>query len=155
FSEAVIQSMPGLLFVLDESGRMVRWNRNHEAALGYTDADLHGLQFSTFTVDDDVGSLAAAFARALRGGPASAHHDVVHKDGRRIPYIASGRGVTIGGRRYVVGMAIDISALRAAEDQVRRQQAELAHVARVSAMGELAAAIAHELNQPLTAIRTN
>jgi PAS domain S-box-containing protein len=46
----------------------------------------------------------------------------------------------------------DITARRRAEQEARLRQAELAHVARVSTMGEMAAAIAHELNQPLMAI---
>gem|GEM_PF-1347162 len=50
-----------------------------------------------------------------------------------------------------VGAFFDISARKADEEQLRRLQNELAHVSRVSSMGELAASIAHELNQPLTA----
>ncbi len=58
----------------------------------------------------------------------------------------------------IVGSVVvfrDISARKAAEESARQYQQELAHVARLSTMGEMASGMAHELNQPLTAIATN
>ena len=54
-----------------------------------------------------------------------------------------------------IGSCIDVSEQKRAEEQLRQAQEDLARVTRVIAMGELAAAIAHEVNQPLTAIVTN
>ena len=54
-----------------------------------------------------------------------------------------------------IGSAIDITERKEAESEFRQQRAELAHMTRVSTMGELAASLAHELNQPLTAILSN
>jgi len=54
-----------------------------------------------------------------------------------------------------IGTAIDITERKRAEAELRRQREDLAHVTRVSTMGELAASLAHELNQPLTAILSN
>src|SRR5579863_2678403 len=54
-----------------------------------------------------------------------------------------------------IGSCIDITEQRRSEEQLRQAQEDLARVTRVAAMGELAAAIAHEVNQPLTAIVTN
>jgi len=153
--EAVLDSLPGLFFMLDENGRMVRWNRNREVVTGYSAEELRGRHFLEGIAPEYEKGAAEAFARGFADGGAQLEHEVPTKDGRRIPHLATGRRVMLAGKAYALGMAIDISALRAAEDHIRRQQAELAHVARVSAMGELVAAIAHELNQPLTAIRTN
>ena len=54
-----------------------------------------------------------------------------------------------------IGCATDITERKRTELEVVQQRAELAHIARVSTMGELAASLAHELNQPLTAILSN
>jgi two-component system, LuxR family, sensor kinase FixL len=54
-----------------------------------------------------------------------------------------------------IGCATDITERKRAESELRRQREELAHVTRVSTLGELAASLAHELNQPLTAIYSN
>jgi PAS domain S-box-containing protein len=76
----------------------------------------------------------------------------------------SERWVASRGRLYserggkadrIGGVGIDITERKLAEMQVRELQKQLAHAARVSIMGELATSIAHELNQPLGAIRLN
>jgi PAS domain S-box-containing protein len=51
-----------------------------------------------------------------------------------------------------VGAIMDITARKQAEEALRKSQADLAHIARVMTMGELAASIAHEVNQPLTSV---
>lgn len=61
------------------------------------------------------------------------------------------RGETVGS----VVVFRDISERKKAEEETRRHQSELAHMARLNTMGEMASGIAHELNQPLTAIATN
>jgi two-component system sensor kinase FixL len=60
-----------------------------------------------------------------------------------------------GSADQVLGSATDITRRKATEYQLSEQRAELAHVGRISNMGELAASLAHELNQPLTAILSN
>ncbi len=57
-----------------------------------------------------------------------------------------------GEIKYFVSTGKDVTQRKVAEEQARAHQAELAHVARVSTMGEMASGIAHELNQPLSAI---
>ena len=57
-----------------------------------------------------------------------------------------------GRPRRVFGTVQDVTELRHAEEALRKAQAELAHATRVTTLGELAASIAHEINQPLTAI---
>jgi two-component system sensor kinase FixL len=60
-----------------------------------------------------------------------------------------------GTANQVLGAATDITRRKRAESELRQQRDELAHMMRVSMMGELAASLAHELNQPLTAILSN
>jgi two-component system sensor histidine kinase TtrS len=79
------------------------------------------------------------------------------KDGTGFPVeytatpIRDEQGLTLGS----VVVFRDITERKQAEEEARRHQHELAHVARLSTLGEMASGIAHELNQPLTAIATN
>lgn len=59
------------------------------------------------------------------------------------------------GRLRVSGAIMDITVARRTKDALQKSQAELAHVARLTTMGELIASISHEINQPLSAIQTN
>jgi two-component system sensor kinase FixL len=58
----------------------------------------------------------------------------------------------VPGRRVFAGFVREVSARQRAEDRLRELQSELIHVTRLSAMGEMASALVHERNQPLTAI---
>jgi PAS domain S-box-containing protein len=60
-----------------------------------------------------------------------------------------------GNPSLVRGVSIDVSRRKVAEGELNRRQAELAHLSRVSMLGELSGSLAHELNQPLTAILSN
>jgi two-component system sensor kinase FixL len=75
-----------------------------------------------------------------------------HKDGTEIPIDLSVGEFVDDGRHYFTGFTRDIRDRKRAELEARRRFDQLAHVARRSAMGNLAAGIAHEVNQPLTAI---
>jgi PAS domain S-box-containing protein len=59
------------------------------------------------------------------------------------------------GRIEFVGAIMDVSAAKQAEEELRQAQAELAHITRVTTLGELTASIAHEVNQPIAAVATN
>ena len=60
-----------------------------------------------------------------------------------------------GSANQVLGASTDITKRKETESELQHQREELAHVTRISTMGELAASLAHELNQPLTAILSN
>ena len=75
----------------------------------------------------------------------------LRKDGTTFPmYLSVGEG-RVSGQRIFVGIVHDLSDRNAAEARLRELQAEMAHVSRLTAMGQLSSAMAHELNQPLTA----
>ena len=74
------------------------------------------------------------------------------KDGRVFPIYLAISDIDEGGQRYFAGIVRDISDQKAAQAALLEQQERLAHVGRLSTMGEMTASIAHEINQPLTAI---
>ena len=106
---------------------------------------------------DDRPVLEAATNDGLAGRPIEAEFRVVLPDGK-VRWIMS-RGKTLfdadGRPTRMVGIKVDITARKQAELQLKEQERELAHIDRLSMVGELSVAIAHELNQPLAAIQTN
>ncbi|MGA7884020.1 MAG: ATP-binding protein, partial [Terrimicrobiaceae bacterium] len=107
---------------------------------------------------EDRDAVQAAVAKSLEnGGDYCSEYRIARNGGTlrwisargRVEFDASGRPVRMRG------VSIDITERKQAEVELRQNREELAHVGRVALMGELAASLAHELNQPLTGIVTN
>ena len=125
FSESVIESLPGLFWILDQQGGCVRWNKNLENALGYT-ADELSRQHANFLVrPDDRSHVLKGIERCFREGQASIEYELVTKKGRTIPYSVSAKRVRLGGTTYMIGLAVDITARKKAEDALRKALLEI------------------------------
>jgi PAS domain S-box-containing protein len=155
FSDSTIDSLPGVFYHYDHEGRFLRWNKNFERVTGYSHQEIVGMHPLEFFSGDDKHLIAERIGEVFTTGEATAEARLVCKDGRAIPYFFTGRRVLFDGKPYLVGMGIDITERMKAEEELRRTQADLAHVTRVTTMSELAASIAHEVNQPLGAIVGN
>jgi PAS domain S-box-containing protein len=86
-----------------------------------------------------------------------AEHRVLDKRGDARWFLSRGviRTGPDGSRPHMIGTSTDVDARRRAEDDLKRAEAEVARLTRLTAMGELTASIAHDVNQPLCAIVTN
>jgi C4-dicarboxylate-specific signal transduction histidine kinase len=78
-----------------------------------------------------------------------------HKDGHIVPLEVSASRIGSGGETFIQCFHRDITERKQAELEIARQRDELTHLSRVNMLGELAGSLAHELNQPLTAILSN
>ena len=105
-----------------------------------------------------------ARGKQSRGGPAAGHRALrrirkgtAPEDGSRVPVLVAGAAVDDTRQESVV-FVIDLTERKRAEqerDRLRQLQADLAHVNRISMMGELTASLAHDLKQPITAAITD
>lgn len=92
-----------------------------------------------------------------RGGSYRVEYRLWMADGTLKWLVARGRCALDerGAVTRLLGVSMDVTKQKKAEDAARHQQAELTHLSRVALMGEMAASLAHELNQPLTGIVNN
>jgi PAS domain S-box-containing protein len=106
---------------------------------------------------DDRARVEQTIDRASRDGKDFAHgYRLLMPDGSVKHVHATAHAVTdASGEIEFVGAVTDVTSHRRAEAELHEAQANLAHVTRVTALGELAASIAHEVNQPLAAVVTN
>src|SRR5271165_1826207 len=146
-------------FVYDlEQRTVVDVNRSACESLGYTRQQLIGKTPLGFHLDSDRAEMEAATERAAAGETVVERHWHRRKDGSLFPVEAHTSLVSYGGRRFLLKVARDISDRVQAEAQrekLLQLEADLAHINRVSMMGELAASIAHEVNQPLSGVVSN
>ncbi|MDD1703194.1 MAG: PAS domain S-box protein [Methanoregula sp.] len=128
FSDAVLDSVPGLLYLYDESGLLIRWNRQHEVATGYSREELAGMHLMDWYRGNEKATalIGERVGVALRDGYADAEAELTTKDGRKVCYYFTAVRVDIRGRKYFTGVGIDITARKKAEAELirRRQQLE-------------------------------
>jgi PAS domain S-box-containing protein len=105
----------------------------------------------------DIARVRQLIDRASRDGKDwELEHQLLLPDGSIKFVQVVARAVTDQSDRVeFVGAIMDVSAAKRAEQKLRRAQAELAHISRVTTLGELTASISHEVNQPLAAVVTN
>jgi len=147
------------LFVQDlGQGTIVDVNREACESLGYTRQELIGNTAVAFHLDSDRAEMESAAERAAAGETVVGTHCHRRKDGSVFPVEANTSCFWYGGRRFLLHVSRDITdRLRAEEqrDRLRQLEADLAHIDRVSVLGELAASISHELKQPIAATIMN
>ncbi len=155
---AIVETSDDAIIRKDLNGRIVTWNRGAERMFGYSAGEAVG-QHITITVPPSQLNEESDNLRLVRSGRPVHNYDTVrqHKDGHivqvsiTISPIFDESGAVVGASK----ICRDITSQKAAEMEIRKQQEELAHVTRMSTLGQLTAALTHELNQPLGAILRN
>ncbi|MGF6171639.1 PAS domain S-box-containing protein [Pseudomonas moraviensis] len=152
------------IIVWSAEGKIIEANDAFLRMVGYArDELLSGLvHWRDMTPSSMRANSDAALATAIRTGRAQPFEkEYIRKDGSRLPVIV-GLAAFEASQQQGLAFVLDISERKLAEEQVRegerryRQvQTELAHANRVATMGQLAASIAHEVNQPIAATVTN
>ena len=125
FSSALIESMPGIFYFLDERGKMLRWNQNFMNVSGYSADEIANMHASEFFTTEQKERAEETLREAFAHGEASLEGDFRFKDANAAPYFFTGKRLVVDGIVGLVGMGIDISARTNAEAEVRRLNAEL------------------------------
>jgi len=152
---------------MDEKGDILLANPATRRIFGYDKVEIVGKPLTMLMPEMMRKLHENGFKRYLATGKRHLNWQGVEvtaqrKDGQAFPVEVSFGEMTSDGHKIFTGFIRDISekkkaeeALRASERSLQMTQAELARVSRLTTMGELAASIAHEVNQPLTAVVNN
>ena len=119
---ALFNSIPGLLYLYTEDGRLVQWNKQHEKLTGFTSEELLNRHARDWYDDEDLNTFDRAIRKIFSEGYADAEMKLIHKNGERVPYFLTGSKVIIDGKPHLVGIAIDISVRKKAEAELRQSE---------------------------------
>ncbi len=151
----IVQSSEDAITSVALDGTITSWNAAAERIYGFTPSEAIGRHISMILPPDRMTEDDEIMAQ-LRTGRSMEHYETVrrHKDGHdvlvslSVAPIYDASGAMMGTSKT----ARDVTERKRSEERLLGMQNELAHIGRLSAMGQMSAAIAHELNQPLTAV---
>lgn len=154
---SILATVPDAMIVIDSRGSILSFSAAAEALFGWRESEVVGRNVSMLMPAADAASHDGYIGRFIATGERriiGIGRIVVGKrrDGSEFPMELSVGEARSDGHRIFTGFIRDLTEQQQAELKVRELQSELIHVSRLSAMGTMASTLAHELNQPLTAV---
>ncbi len=154
---SVLDTAADGIVVIDEAGRILAFNKSCEALFGFSAEEVIGENVKMIMSPEYAGAhdrymdnyRGTGVRRIIGIGREVAGK---HRDGTVFPVeLSVGEAHTPAGRQFI-GILRDLRSRKAVEQRLSQLQAQIVHMTRLSAMDEMGAAMAHELNQPLTAL---
>jgi two-component system sensor kinase FixL len=154
---ASLDAVADATVVIDEEGRIVTFSHAAELLFGWRSEEIAGRDVETLMPRAYAGSHEKHVQRYLQTGErrvmgSSRQVSGRRKDGTEFPIELRIGEVRIGRRRYFTGVVRDLSTIREAERRSDELHTHLSQVWSLNSMGEMASVLAHELNQPLSAV---
>ena len=156
----VVETAPDAVISIDESGAILFANPATARIFGYDPTELIGKPLTVLMPEFLRKLHEKGFSRYLATGQRHINWQgteltALRKNGQEFPVEISFGELSRDGHKVFTGFIRDISERKQAQQALQMTQMELARVSRLTTMGELAASIAHEVNQPLTAVTNN
>jgi len=154
---SVLETVPDAMIVIDASGVIELFSIAAERLFGYAAAEAIGKNVSLLMPSPYAELHGSFLTRYLTTGEKrviGVGRVVIgqRKDGSTFPMELAVGETLVGERRIFTGFVRDLTERQEAQKRLHELQSELAHMSRFTAMGEMASTLAHELNQPLTAV---
>jgi two-component system sensor kinase FixL len=154
---SILATVPDAMVVIDESGLILSFSAAAEKMFAYSEAEVVGKNVKMLMPNPDrdrhdqylTNYLTTGKRKIIGIGRVTT---ALHRDGNTFPIELAVGEAWSGGRRIFTGFIRDLTERQQTLLRLQDLQSELAHVGRVSEMGTLASSLAHELNQPLTAV---
>lgn len=155
--QSILDTVPDAMVVIDEHGLIISFSAAAERTFGYSEEELIGRNVSLLMPSPDREKHDGYINRYLATGERRIIGigrlvTGLRKDGTTFPMELSVGEALTEGQRLFTGFVRDLTEKHRTESRVQELQSELIHVSRLTAMGTMASTLAHELNQPLTAI---
>jgi two-component system sensor kinase FixL len=154
---SILDTVPDAMIVIDRSGIMQFFSSAAERLFGYNEDEAVGRNVSVLMPEPDRSRHDGYIARYRTSGEPHiiGTGRIVtgrRRDGTTFPMHLSVGEMRSAGEPYFTGFVRDLTEHQQTQARLQELQSELVHISRLTAMGEMASALAHELNQPLAAI---
>jgi two-component system sensor kinase FixL len=154
---SIMRTVPDAMIIIDERGSIESLSTTAERLFGYTADEVTGKNIKLFMPSPHREQHDGYLERYLRTGE---RHIIgigrivvgQRKDGTTFPMHLSIGEMRTGEKHYFTGFIRDLTDQQVTQNRLKELQSEVTHMSRFTALGEMASTLAHEINQPLTAI---
>jgi len=150
FTETAVNSLPGVFYMLDSTGKFIRWNRNFIRITGYTDEEMFEINALSLFSKEEHKEVGNAISKAFSEGESKVEGNFITKSGKHVPFYFTGYRIEIDGEIYLVGTGIDISELKETEKKLQDIMKELERSNKD--LENFAYVASHDLQEPLRKI---
>ena len=147
FSQAALDSLPGLFYLFDDQGKFLRWNKNFENLSGYTPEEITHISPLDLFDESDKIKMAKRVQEVFQLGQSSVEADFQSKDQTKTPTFFTGKRLQFENKQCLVGMGIDITQRKRAEEELAIANRKLA--VSNEDLERYAYVTSHDLQEPL------
>lgn len=122
FAEALIEAMPGVVYLYNQKGQFLRWNDDFEKVSGYSSEELQQMHPLDFFAGAEKDLLAERIGQVFEQGSGQVEANFVAKDGTATPYFFTGKRFEFSGEPCLLGVGVDISERRRAESLLEKSE---------------------------------
>ena len=122
FCNGMINSLPGIFYLFDQTGRFLRWNKNFEQVIGYAPEEIEGMHPLDLFVGPDRALIRERIEETFVAGASGAEAELIAKNGKRTPYYFTGHKIYIEGKDCLIGMGIDIFERKRTEEALLKSE---------------------------------
>ncbi len=117
FSESLINSLPGIMYLFDEMGDFKRWNKNFQLVTGFSAKEILNMNPLDIISSEDKEKVGNRIKDVFNEGRASIEAKIFTKDGQIIPYHFTGAKLVVDGVKFLVGIGLDITERKQIENE--------------------------------------
>jgi len=144
YSESIIESLPGIFYFVDDTDKILRWNKNLEKVSGYSAEEISSMSSLDFIKGEDKHNVEDKIQEVFIKGESFVEADFVSKNGKKTPYYFTGVLIQMDNKNHLGGLGINIAERKQTEEALRESEGKLN--AMLQSIGDYVSMMDKDLN---------